>query len=295
VLDAQASRKQSGAMADTQEIPAPKAPDRKAKPMTFAEEVRDFVKFLAKLAVFVFILRSFIVAPFNIPSESMLPRLMVGDYLLVAKWPYGYSKYSMPYSWPLIPGRIWVREPTRGDVAVFKAPPGNDVDYIKRVIGLPGDKIQMRQGQLFINGTAVPKVRAGSFVAGPNPETGRCFSPEYDTPGTDGILRCTYPRFRETLPNGKSYFVADLADIPADSTEEFIVPKDHVFMMGDNRDNSLDSRFPAVEHEGIGIVPQKNLVGRALVVVFSTDGTASWIKPWTWVSAARGERIGKGF
>jgi signal peptidase I len=282
-------------MADTQEPPLPKATDSKTQPMTKAEEARDFGKFLVKLAVFIFILRSFIVAPFNIPSESMQPTLLVGDYLLVSKWPYGYSKYSMPFSLPLIPGRILERTPTRGDVAVFKAPPGNDIDYIKRVIGLPGDKLQMRQGQLFINDKAIPKIRAGSFVTEPDPKTGQCYAPAYDTLGSDGVLRCTYPRFRETLPGGKTYYVADLADIPADSTEEFVVPEGHVFMMGDNRDNSLDSRFPAEENRGIGIVPQKNMVGRALVIVFSTDGSASWLKPWTWFSAAREGRIGDGF
>jgi signal peptidase I len=282
-------------MADTQETPLPKAQDSKTKPMTKAEEAKDFGKFLLKLFVFIFVLRSFIVAPFNIPSESMQPRLLVGDYLLVAKWPYGYSKYSMPFSLPLIPGRFFATTPARGDVAVFKAPPTNDIDYIKRVIGLPGEKIQMRQGQLFINDTPVPKVRAGSFVTEPDPKTGQCFLPAYDTMGSDGVLRCTYPQFRETLPGGKSYLVADLAEIPADSTEEFIVPPGHLFMMGDNRDNSLDSRFPAEVERGIGIVPQENLVGRALVIVFSTDGTASWLKPWTWFSAARADRIGDGF
>ncbi|MEQ1549192.1 MAG: signal peptidase I [Chakrabartia sp.] len=252
------------------------------------------MKFLVKLAVFVFILRSFIFAPFNIPSESMLPRLYVGDYLLVSKWPYGYSKYSMPFSLPLLPKRILATTPKRGDVAVFKAPPTNDIDFIKRVIGLPGDMIQMKGGQLFLNGVAIPKKRVADMVVPVTPNT-QCFSAAFEETTSNGSRQCRYPRYRETLPGGKSYNVLDLISIAGDDTEVFSVPAGHLFMMGDNRDNSLDSRFDTEADGGIGIVPQENLVGRAWVSVFSTDGSASWIKPWTWFTAARWSRIGEGY
>ena len=258
-------------------------------------ETREFMVFLAKLAIFVFILRSFIMAPFSIPSESMLPRLLIGDYLIVTKWSYGYSRYSLPFGVNLFEGRVLGSLPERGDVAVFKAPPGNQVDYIKRVIGLPGDMIQMRQGQLFINDKAVPKVRVADMVERQTPYM-QCFAPEYSKIDKDGAPVCSYPRYRETLPNGRSYYVLDLIpNGPADSTEIYTVPEDHLFMMGDNRDNSLDSRFPAQEGGGIGIVPAENLVGRAMIGVFSTDGSANWFLPWTWFTAARWHRIGETF
>jgi signal peptidase I len=279
-------------MSDTQIDDAPKGDARRKAEKE--SETREFMVFLTKLAIFVFILRSFIMAPFSIPSESMLPRLLVGDYLLVAKWPYGYSRYSLPFSLPLIPGRVFAAQPERGDVAVFKAPPNNDVDYIKRVIGLPGDMIQMRQGQLFINDKPVPKVRVADMVVAESPNT-ICFDQKFERTGKDGALECHYPRYRETLPNGRSYYVLDLMDGSADSTEIYTVPEGHVFMMGDNRDNSMDSRFPAQEGAGIGIVPQENLVGRAVLSVFSTDGSASWLLPWTWFTAARWDRMGETF
>lgn len=264
------------------------------KTATQKSEWADFLSFLVKLAIFFFILRSFIVSPFNIPSESMMPRLESGDYILVSKWSYGYSKYSLPWNLPLIPGRIFASQPERGDVAVFKAPPGATVDYIKRVIGLPGDIIEMRDGQLFINGEGVKKVPVGDYVVRQSPNT-RCYDRSFEDVNEAGELVCRYPQFRETLPNGKSYNVLDLVDAPRDTTEPVVVPEGHMFMMGDNRDNSLDSRFPAIEGQGIGIVPQEYLVGHALVTVFSTDGSASWIKPWTWFTAARWDRIGEGF
>jgi len=262
-----------------------------AKPRS---EWADFLQFLVKLAIFFFILRSFIISPFNIPSESMQPRLVVGDYLLVSKWSYGYSRYSMPFNLPLIPGRILASQPQRGDVVVFKAPPSASADYIKRVIGLPGDTIQMRDGTIWLNGEAVTKQRVADFVIPVSPNT-RCYDRSFELPQADGSAVCSYPRFRETLPGGRSYFVLDLIDASRDTTEAMIVPVGHMLLMGDNRDNSLDSRFPAVEGQGIGIVPQDHLVGRALVSIFSTDGSASWFLPWTWFTAARWDRIGEGF
>jgi signal peptidase I len=281
-------------MSETSQPPLPQSESAvKAK----SSENVEFVKYLIKLALFVLILRSFIVAPFNIPSESMLPRLMIGDYLVVAKWPYGYSKYSFPWSLPLLPGRILPREPERGDVIVFKAPPGNHTDYIKRVIGLPGDLIQMRDGQIILNGEPIAKQRIADFIE-PMTENSACAKSDtaaFRETGSDGTVRCRYPRYRETLPGGRSYEVLDLDTSPADTTTVFAVPQGHLFAMGDNRDRSADSRFPPVEGQGIGIVPQENLVGRAMFTVFSTDGSASYIKPWTWFSAARWERIGEGF
>jgi len=273
-----------------------------AAPAKPKSEARDFLSFLLKLAVFVFILRSFVFAPFSIPSESMLPRLLIGDYLIVAKWPYGFSKHSLPWSLPLIPGRVFATLPTRGDVVVFKVPPLADVDYIKRVIGLPGDLIQMKNGQLFINGTAVPKVRVADFVipvtANMIAEAQRtgsaypCNTPEFEEVASDGSHRCRYPQFRETLPNGKSYNVLDFGNRPPDDTQIYTVPAGHVFMMGDDRDNSGDSRLEA---RGFGFVPIENLVGKAKFSVFSTDGSANWFLPWTWFTAARWQRIGEGF
>ncbi|HEX7872221.1 MAG TPA: signal peptidase I [Sphingobium sp.] len=267
-------------------------------------ETKDFILFTVKLAIIVFILRSFIVAPFNIPSESMQPRLLIGDYLLVGKWPYGYSRYSLPFNLPLIPGRILPHHPVPGDVVVFKAPANLSQDWIKRVVALPGDIVQMRSGTLYLNGKAVPKKRIADLVIPATPNmieatraeggSSPCYRAKYEVNGADGSLSCRYPQFRETLPNGRSYNVLDLIDGPEDNTPVMIVPEGNVFVMGDNRDRSADSRVP-VDAGGVGFLPEQNLVGRALVSVFSTDGSANWLLPWTWVSAARFSRIGEGF
>lgn len=265
----------------------------------------DLGLYLLKVLLIILAIRSFIVAPFNIPSESMHPRLLVGDYLLVAKWPYGYSRYSLPGDVPLLPERIFPHQPDRGDVVVFKAPPDDHTDYIKRVIGLPGDTVRMQSGVLFLNGEAVPKQRIADLVLPVTPnmiaaaaQAGSpypCYSPQFDEE-IDGRDFCRYPRYRETLPSGKSYEILDLVQgSMGDDTMTFTVPEGSLFLMGDNRDRSADSRFPAEVGGAIGIVPQDNLIGQALVTIFSTDGSAEWLKPWTWVSAARGERIGQGF
>jgi len=258
-------------------------------------ELNETLRFLVKLAIAVLILRSFLFAPFSIPSESMLPRLLIGDYLFVTKWNYGYSRWSLPGGVPLIPGRILGRDPTRGDVVVFRSPEPDDHDVIKRVIGLPGDTIQVRRGQVILNGKPIPKQRVADFVLPltPNFDAQKCGSQFQDVDAA-GVPICRYPRFRETLPNGKSYMVLDQADIPqADDTGLYTVPEGNVFLMGDNRDDSADSRFPAPI--GMGYIPMERIEGRAVVTFFSTDGNASWINPVSWFTAARWQRIGEGF
>ena len=264
--------------------PAPVKPEKKED---------NFAVFLLKLIAIVVIFRSFVFAPFTIPSESMLPRLVDGDYLLASKWSYGYSKYSLPFGVPLIPGRMFASQPERGDIAIFKAPPLNDVDYIKRVIGLPGDQVQMKDGVLYLNGKAVKKERVADFVIAQSPNTD-CAAAAFEAV-ENGKPVCRYPRFRETLPNGRSYEVLDMGLTPQDDTEAVVVPEGHLFMMGDNRDNSQDSRFPARPGGGIGLVPEDNLVGKAGIIMWSTDGSVEWLKPWTWFTAARWSRIGGTF
>lgn len=270
-----------------------------------ASEWREYGLFLLKLAALVLIFRSFIFAPFNIPSESMHPRLLIGDYLLVSKWPYGISRYSFPLSPDIFEGRVFGKLPARGDVVVVRAPGDANVDYIKRVIGLPGDVVQMRAGILEINGKPVKKERVGDFVT-PVTQGMRdaaalegtaypCWKPEYEKPASGGGTECRYPQYRETLPEGKSYLSLDIEPYQkGDDTDPIVVPENQLLLMGDNRDRSADSRYPA---DGIwlGLVPTENLIGRAQFVVFSTDGSARWLLPWTWFSAARWDRIGKGF
>jgi signal peptidase I len=252
-------------------------------------EWQETLIFLAKLALFVFLIRSFLFSPFVIPSGSMLPRTLIGDYLFVTKWNYGYSRHSLPWSVPLIPGRILPGDPQRGDVAVFKAPPGDREDWIKRVIGLPGDTIRMREGQIILNGQPVPKTRVADFVLPVTPNF--ACDAVFQDDDADGRPVCRFPQYRETLPGGRDYLVLDQGFSPADDTGTFTVPAGHVFMMGDNRDDSKDSRFS----DSIGFVPMENLEGKAVVTFWSTDGSASWLMPWTWPSATRWERIGEGF
>ncbi len=264
-----------------------------AEPARPRSEWRDLLSFVVKLVLIVVFVRSFIFSPFNIPSESMMPRLLVGDYLFITKWDYGYSRHSLPFSAPLIPGRVFGSTPARGDVVVFKAPPGDREDWIKRVIGLPGDTIQMVHGQLILNGKPVPKQRIGNFTLPLTPSFTDC-PPNFETADAQGHAACSIPQFRETLPNGKSYNVLDLGTFPQDDTGVYTVPAGHLFLMGDNRDNSTDSRFSHARG-GIEFVPLENLEGKARIGFWSTDGTASWFLPWTWFSATRWQRIGEGF
>ena len=273
--------------------PASAGPD--TTPMKPKKKEDSFPVFVLKLAIAVVLFRSLVFAPFYIPSESMLPRLLNGDYLLLAKWPYGFSRRSLPFGVPLLPEtRVLASDPERGDVVVFKAPAHFEEDWIKRVIGLPGDTVQMKNGQLWLNNVAVPKVRVADFEVTISPNT-RCYSGQFTAKRADGSDVCRYPRFTETLPGGKSYDVLDLNTNPKDNTDPVIVPAGAVFLMGDNRDNSEDSRYPADPAGGIGLVPIDNLLGRATVMMWSTDGGAEWLKPWTWFTAARWDRIGGGF
>ena len=273
--------------------PATEVPE--TAPVKPAKKEDSFPVFVLKLAIAVVLFRSFVFAPFYIPSESMLPRLLNGDYLLLAKWPYGFSRRSLPFGVPLLPEtRVLASDPERGDVVVFKAPAHFEEDWIKRVIGLPGDTVQMKNGQLWLNNAAIPKVRVADFEVAVSPNT-RCYSSQFTAKRADGSDVCRYPRFTETLPGGKSYDVLDLNTNSKDTTDPVVVPEGTVFMMGDNRDNSEDSRYPADPAGGIGLVPIDNLLGRATVMMWSTDGGAEWLKPWTWFTAARWNRLGGGF
>jgi len=192
--------------------------------------------------------------PYHIPSGAMKPTLLVGDYLFVSKFAYGYSKHSLPFSLPLFDGRIFGSLPERGDVAVFKLPSDNRTDYIKRIVGLPGDEVQVIDGVLHVNGEAVARVRIEDFS------------------DDDGSSNGSVMRYRETLPNGRSYDVLDLTTRGSlDNTKVYVVPEGHVFAMGDHRDNSLDSRL-----DGVGFIPIENLIGRAEIIFFSTNGSTNW-------------------
>ena len=266
---------------------APPARDKKQ------EGWRESARFLLYLFIFAVLLRSLVVAPFNIPSGSMLPRMMIGDYLMVAKWPYGYSRYSFPFGILNFDGRILGSQPERGDVVVFRYP-GSNEDWVKRVIGLPGDTVQVRGGELILNGDPVPRTRVADFLMPRTPNSPCRFvdpSRARMISEADGSVACAYPRYRETLPGGRSYEVLDQAESVGDDTDVVIVPEGQLFMMGDNRDDSLDSRFSLAQN-GVGLLPQDNVMGEALVTFFSTDGSAEWLKPWTWFSAARWNRIG---
>jgi signal peptidase I len=241
------------------------------------EGLWETAKVIVQALLIAFFVRTFLYQPFNIPSGSMYPTLMVGDYLFVSKLSYGYSRYSFNFSLGFagreiikccpfgFKGRFFLNDtPKRGDVAVFKLPRDNETDYIKRVIGLPNDRIQMRDGVLFVNGKAVPKVPAEEYVN----SDGEAYQ------GETRILR-----YRETLPNGVSYYVLDAeTDGTADNTEEYVVPEGHYFMMGDNRDNSQDSRFT----NAVGYVPIENFVGRADIIFFSISPDTHLWEIWKW-------------
>lgn len=233
--------------------------------------IGDTVRVVIHALILAMIVRVFFYQPFNIPSGSMIPTLLVGDYLFVSKFSYGYSKYSFPFSPNIFEGRVWSSEPKRGDVAVFKLPRDNETDYIKRVIGLPGDEIQMVSGVLHINGKGVNRKRVDDFIMRDD----------------FGNVR-RVARYEETLPNGIKYPVLDL--VPngrGDNTSVYKVPNGHYFMMGDNRDNSTDSRVSSA----VGYVPFENFIGRAEIIFFSTGGESPFWEFWRWPGSIRWGRF----
>ncbi|MEM8551670.1 MAG: signal peptidase I [Pseudomonadota bacterium] len=231
----------------------------------------ETVKIIFQALLIAVVIRTFLFQPFNIPSGSMVETLLIGDYLFVSKYSYGYSQYSFPFALIPFSGRIIGSSPERGDIAVFKLPSDNATDYIKRVIGLPGDRIQVTDGVVEINGVAVARQQLEDYV-------------EIGSNGREVRAR----RYRETLPNGVSYDVLDTRENGQfDSTGVYTVPEGHYFMMGDNRDNSIDSRAQTL----VGYVPYENFVGRAEIIFFSLrPGTPIW-QIWNWPTAVRWDRI----
>ena len=250
----------------------------------------SFPVFLLLVVLAALAFRSFAFSLFNIPSESMLPRLMNGDYLVASKWSYGVSKHSLPFELPLPEGRLFASEPERGDIVIFKHPV-DLTEYVKRVVGLPGDTVELRAGQIILNGRPLAQEPVG-FTLIPVSANTPCRQGVDVEQRADGSRWCRYPTLRETTAEGLTYNVIDLGQTPQDYRAPVVVPEGRLFLMGDNRDNSLDSRFPAEPAAGVGLVPQDLLVGKAQMLVWSTDGSAEWLKPWTWFTAARGARMG---
>lgn len=233
------------------------------------ESLGDTIKTVVYAILIAIVIRTLWFEPFKIPSGSMYPTLYVGDYLFVSKYTYGYSKHSLPWSLPLFEGRVWKDAPNRGDVIVFKYPRDNRTDFIKRVIGLPGDKIKLEEGRLYINGQLVEREQIEDFVM-----------------RNDFGNAERYRQYIETLPGGVSHRILEISDHEDnDDFSEVEVPQGSYFMMGDNRDRSDDSRV------NVGFVPEENLVGKARFLFFSHNDEEAWYKPWTWPKKIRWSRL----
>ena len=279
--------------------PSPQAPAAEAvsaSPATAARKATDWwseIKAIVWLILAVLAFHSFVAKPFYIPSESMMPSLLKGDRLVVSKYPYGWSWVSPSFHvMPPVSGRLWGAMPEPGDIVIV-TPPGGSSDYIKRVIGVPGDRIEMIDGQLFINGRAVRRERRpdAMFPVDANLE---CQFANRLVTLRDGRRFCRLPIVRETLPNGRSFDTVDMGPTEADEFAPVTVPPGHVWLMGDNRDHSADSRFPAgPPANGLdGPVPWENIGGRAEFITFSLDGTSQYLNPFSWFSALRSGRAG---
>jgi signal peptidase I len=244
-----------------------------AAEVSFAQSFMNNVKTVVLAILIAVVIRSLWLEPFRIPSGSMYPTLKVGDYLFVSKYTYGYSRYSFPFGLPLFEGRVWYNEPKRGDVVVFKFPQNTKTDFIKRIVGLPGDKVQVREGRLYINDKRVVRHADGSYIIDEY-----VAMPEF------------FHKYKEVLPEGFEHEVIEISDEEriVDNTEEFLVPEDSFFVMGDNRDRSDDSRIR------VGFVPKENLVGKAKFIFFSHNDKGSLFKPWTWPQTIRWNRFFMG-
>lgn len=229
----------------------------------------DTVKTIFFAIIIAVVIRTFLFEPFKIPSGSMYPTLYVGDYLFVSKYTYGYSKHSFPFSMPLFEGRIWESTPKRGDVVVFKFPQDNRTDYIKRIIGLPGDKLKLLKGRLYINGERVERLEEEDFVLRDK----------------DGNAE-RYRQYVEILPEGYKHQIIEISDFErVDDMPEIEIPQGSYFVMGDNRDRSDDSRI------NVGFVPSENLIGKARFLFFSNNEEDAWYKPWIWPKKIRWSRL----
>jgi signal peptidase I len=243
------------------------------EPSGAVKELIEIVKTVGYALLIALVLRVLLFQPFTIPSASMVPTLLEGDYIIVSKFSYGYSKASLPFSPDIFHGRILGGKPKRGDVVVFKLPRDGHTDYIKRLIGLPGDRVQVKGGVVFINGRMIPREPMSAVME-----------------DTDYGFARPVERYRETMDNGRKYLTNDYGpDGEVDNTDVYVVPEGNYFFMGDNRDNSLDSRFP--KEVGVGFVPAENLVGKAQIVLLSWNKGATLFKPWTWFLNARPSRF----
>lgn len=248
------------------------------------QEIKENIKTIISAGLFALAIRTLLLEPYHIPSESMVPTLLVGDYLFVNKNAYGYSRYALPFGPPIFKGRFFFRQPKRGDIVVFQGT-YDDRKYIKRLIGLPGDHVKLENGIFTVNGVPLKMVENGAYNASKLPRR------ENQEGGIDTI---EVPKFLRTFPEGKvhemiKYFAfgsARMDNMPA-GISEYNVPEGHYFLSGDNIDNSADSR----DLNMMGYVPEEHLIGRAEFLFFSTDGTAKWWQFWRWLSAVRYERI----
>ena len=238
--------------------------DDTPKPKSFATELVEMAKTIVYALLIALVLRVVLFEPFTIPSASMEPGLLTGDYVVTTKWDYGWSRHSIPFSPPMPSGRLFGHPAQRGDVVVFRLPRDITQTYVKRIIGVPGDRIQVKEGVVYVNDKPIVRTPDGRQIDPDQPYL-------------------TVERYRETKANGQSYVTFDEGQgHEGDNTDVYVVPEGYYFAMGDNRDNSLDSRWPP-QAQGVGFIPADNLVGKAQIILASWKGGASVLKPWTWV------------